>query len=162
MWSVATNLVKSINISFRMPCYKAVPFWATAEHSFHSFSSTPTSRNEQSSRNEEWTRNTPSSSPFFSKSSAVSSHVPFKHESLIFFHKNTILSSDFIGILHLWKIFLIFVHTNIYCVAPWCPFLTDYARIFSVERWQRRSLWQEKWIERCLSPTIVDLYSYFD
>ena len=45
--------------------------------------------------------------------------------------------------------------------APWCPFLTDYARTFSVEKWKRRSLWGRKWMERCLFPARVGIFCLY-
>ena len=68
--SVHIPPLPSLNSSFRLLCYYAVPFWPTTEqfrvYSFHSFSSTSISSAtneygtvpERSSRNEERTKNT--------------------------------------------------------------------------------------------------------
>ena len=100
--SIATNMVKSLIITFQLLYYNAVPFWPTTEQfriqSFHSFSSTATSsatseygtvpewpsRNEdRRSGNEERTRRTSSSSPVLPQAKRCKLKCSLKHEIMI-------------------------------------------------------------------------------
>ena len=52
----------------------------------------------------------------------------------------------------MFDILFIFLFMSAWEWALWCPFLTDWARNFSVGRWKRRSLWGKKWAKRCFFP----------